>query len=267
VVERFLDTPVKRYSSGMYVRLAFAVAAHLEPEILVVDEVLAVGDANFQKKCLGKMKDVATGGRTVLFVSHNMTAVQNLCETCLWLKNGKIVEKSLPTETITKYLADSAKRNGRMGQVLHESSNFSIKKIKINQSETPTVLAGQPCRFEMEYECSQPEPLRRGVRISLTLRLNDEKITNLWSACYPEVRIQPNQNGKIECVLATWPFREGTFTLDVYVDDEAGQTIEYVRNAVTLESRDGDFFRGGRNLPSGEGILLLKQAWAHHSTT
>src|SRR6187455_1332247 len=89
-VERFLDTPVKRYSSGMYVRLAFAVAAHIEPEILVVDEVLAVGDAEFQRKCLGKMKDVATGGRTVLFVSHNMSAVQLLCTRAIYLRAGRI---------------------------------------------------------------------------------------------------------------------------------------------------------------------------------
>ena len=88
-VERFLDTPVKRYSSGMYVRLAFAVAAHLEPEILIVDEVLAVGDAQFQKKCLGKMQDVASGGRTILFVSHNMGAVMSLCRRAVWLSEGK----------------------------------------------------------------------------------------------------------------------------------------------------------------------------------
>src|SRR5438105_11584117 len=91
-VERFLDTPVKRYSSGMYVRLAFAVAAHLDPEILLIDEVLAVGDAEFQKKCLGKMQDVAGHGRTVLFVSHNMGAVSSLCRTCILLKNGSIEE-------------------------------------------------------------------------------------------------------------------------------------------------------------------------------
>src|SRR3954447_16543972 len=90
-VEQFLDTPVKRYSSGMYVRLAFAVAAHLEPEVLIVDEVLAVGDAAFQKKCLGKMSDVATkDGRTVLFVSHNMAAIRNLCQKCILLENGQI---------------------------------------------------------------------------------------------------------------------------------------------------------------------------------
>ena len=89
-VEKFLDTPVKRYSSGMYVRLAFAVAAHLEPEILIVDEVLAVGDAEFQKKCLGKMSDVAGGGRTVMFVWHNMRAIVQLCGRCLFLANGRL---------------------------------------------------------------------------------------------------------------------------------------------------------------------------------
>src|SRR5438552_2990905 len=96
--EKFLDTPVKRYSSGMYVRLAFAVAAHLEPEILVIDEVLAVGDAEFQKKCLGKMREVAEGhGRTVLFVSHNMVAVQNLCSVAMWLSEGKLLGKGAAT--------------------------------------------------------------------------------------------------------------------------------------------------------------------------
>ena len=90
-VEKFLDTPVKRYSSGMYVRLAFAVAAHLEPEILVVDEVLAVGDAEFQRKCIGKMKEVSSGGRTILFVSHNMAAVQNLCDSAMYLRHGQLV--------------------------------------------------------------------------------------------------------------------------------------------------------------------------------
>ena len=103
-VEKFLDTPVKRYSSGMYVRLAFAVAAHLEPEVLVVDEVLAVGDAEFQKKCLGKMKDVAGEGRTVLFVSHNMEAVQKLCDTGILLQKGSLVEANKIEPLIKKYL-------------------------------------------------------------------------------------------------------------------------------------------------------------------
>ena len=106
-IEEFLDTPVKRYSSGMYVRLAFAVAAHLEPEILLVDEVLAVGDAAFQKKCLGKMGDVSKEGRTVLFVSHNMVAVQSLCRRVVWLHNGKIIEEGQPSQVISNYLQTS----------------------------------------------------------------------------------------------------------------------------------------------------------------
>lgn len=106
-VEQFLDTPVKRYSSGMYVRLAFAVAAHLEPEILVVDEVLAVGDIEFQKKCLGKMKDVAAGGRTVLFVSHNMAAVRALCTRAILLQKGQLIADGAPSAVIEQYMADS----------------------------------------------------------------------------------------------------------------------------------------------------------------
>ena len=104
-VEEFLDTPVKRYSSGMYVRLAFAVAAHLEPEILIVDEVLAVGDSAFQKKCLGKMGSFAQSGRTVLFVSHNLDAVRSLCQTGLWLKNGNIEMTGPAGDVIDAYLS------------------------------------------------------------------------------------------------------------------------------------------------------------------
>jgi lipopolysaccharide transport system ATP-binding protein len=107
-IEKFLDTPVKRYSSGMYVRLAFAVAAHLEPEILIIDEVLAVGDASFQKKCLGKMGDVAKGGRTVLFVSHNMTAIKSLCKRVLWLNSGQIEDDGSTTEVVSNYLQNGS---------------------------------------------------------------------------------------------------------------------------------------------------------------
>ena len=107
-IEKFIDTPVKHYSSGMYVRLAFAVAAHLEPEILLVDEVLAVGDASFQKKCLGKMGDVAKEGRTVMFVSHNMVALQSLCDRAILLNDGKVMEEGQPRRVVSKYLQGSS---------------------------------------------------------------------------------------------------------------------------------------------------------------
>ena len=111
-VEQFIDTPVKYYSSGMYMRLAFAVAAHLEPEILVVDEVLAVGDAEFQRKCLGKMREVARGGRTVLFVSHNVPAIQNLCTRCIYLRNGQVAADAVTAEALLAYQNDGFRSVG-----------------------------------------------------------------------------------------------------------------------------------------------------------
>ncbi len=121
-IEKFVDTPVKRYSSGMYVRLAFAVAAHLEPEILLVDEVLAVGDAAFQRKCLGKMGDIAKGGRTVLFISHNTEAVRSLCESAVWLDNGQIVEKGPVDRVVSDYEEHQLRRFSKSAYIVERES-------------------------------------------------------------------------------------------------------------------------------------------------
>jgi lipopolysaccharide transport system ATP-binding protein len=139
--ERYIDTPVKRYSSGMYVRLAFAVAAHLEPEILIVDEVLAVGDAEFQKKCLGKMKDVAGQGRTVIFVSHNMGAVASLCNSAVRMKQGRFVAKGPTQQIINSYVGEdsSRERSGRVDFKPNESKDAQILGIGVlNSSGTPS---------------------------------------------------------------------------------------------------------------------------------
>ena len=117
-IAEFLDTPVKRYSSGMYIRLAFAVAAHLEPEILIVDEVLAVGDASFQKKCLGKMGSFAQSGRTVLFVSHNMEAIRSLCQRAIWLKGGQILKDGKADEIVDSYFSTVS------GEIVFSESNL-----------------------------------------------------------------------------------------------------------------------------------------------
>jgi lipopolysaccharide transport system ATP-binding protein len=145
-VERYVDTPVKRYSSGMYVRLAFAVAAHLESEILIVDEVLAVGDAEFQKKCLGKMGDISKGeGRTVLFVSHNMAAVQTLCNKGILIENGTIMHQGNINDTISKYLQGNAFSNelihakGRKG-----NGKVKFKSVKVyGEDENESVVSGK----------------------------------------------------------------------------------------------------------------------------
>jgi len=136
-VEKYLDTPVKRYSSGMYVRLAFAVAAHLEPEILVVDEVLAVGDAAFQKKCMGKMTDVAHAGRTVLFVSHNMSAISQLCQNAFWLDSGLLYRHGKSSDVIDQYLQSSQTQLGKSQGFfqINEKLPFQFKSIRLLSKE------------------------------------------------------------------------------------------------------------------------------------
>jgi lipopolysaccharide transport system ATP-binding protein len=156
-VEKFIDTPVKRYSSGMHVRLAFAVAAHLDPEILVVDEVLAVGDAEFQKKCLGKMGEVASGGRTVLFVSHNMGAVTRLCRQGLWLDQGKLGEMGEVVRVVNNYLnSDIGISAERRWDDMYRAPGDDVARLKsirvISQNRvTDTVDIRYPVSIEMEY--------------------------------------------------------------------------------------------------------------------
>ena len=156
-IEQFLDTPVKRYSSGMYVRLAFAVAAHLEPEILVVDEVLAVGDAQFQKKCLGKMSEVAQGGRTVLFVSHNMAAIQALCTKAIYLEAGSIISIGKIDEQIGAYLGklQAIKKNNAAGPI-ELGDGAQLRKFEFCPNP---VESGSKCQFIIELSAD------RAVRI------------------------------------------------------------------------------------------------------
>lgn len=157
-IEKFIDTPVKRYSSGMYVRLGFAIAAHLEPEILVVDEVLAVGDADFQKKSIGKMRDVSSSGRTLLFVSHNLTAVQGLCNKGAYLRGGEMKKFGHIDEVITEYVKNVSKFNLAQAWVNPNDAPGNdfvrIKSIRLVPDEShtrPNLDTTTPLRFEMEY--------------------------------------------------------------------------------------------------------------------
>jgi lipopolysaccharide transport system ATP-binding protein len=159
-VEKFLDTPVKRYSSGMYVRLAFAVAAHLEPEILVVDEVLAVGDASFQRKCLGKMEDVASQeGRTVLFVSHNMGAIQSLCRRAIWLDGGRIEQDGESETVINAYGKRLQSANGFTASLTSLDGTIRIEQIRLmdgHGQNTSVYSPGSPVTIEIRYRTEQP---------------------------------------------------------------------------------------------------------------
>jgi lipopolysaccharide transport system ATP-binding protein len=170
-VEKFIDTPVKRYSSGMYLRLAFAVAAHLEPEILLVDEVLAVGDAEFQRKCLGKMSDVSQQGRTVLFVSHNMSAILNLTERALLLEQGKLAKVAPSSEVVDFYLASGHSQTGervwQADEVPRHAKPFQplvLRAVDKNGQIADTLRSVEPMAIEFEYALESPiTALRVGI--------------------------------------------------------------------------------------------------------
>lgn len=172
-VEKFLDTPVKRYSSGMYVRLAFAVAAHLETEILVIDEVLAVGDVAFQRKCLGKMGDLSRSGRTVLFVSHNMQAVRSLCRQAIWLDQGQVKASGASSAVVEQYL-DVASRNKQAGdlnsrlQAMPADSTFRMNYVSLEQDgvTASTILSGKPLELVLGYSVFRDTP---GFHICVSL--------------------------------------------------------------------------------------------------
>jgi lipopolysaccharide transport system ATP-binding protein len=162
-IGRFLDTPVKRYSSGMYVRLAFAVAAHLDPEILIVDEVLSVGDAGFQKKCLGKMEDVAGGGRTILFVSHNMQAVRSLCTRAIQMEAGRLVNSGNSIEVVTEYLSQQADTAASVSWEPGEGPGddfarlLSVKVVDAAGEVTNSVSTSEPIFVRMEFDLAKTD--------------------------------------------------------------------------------------------------------------
>lgn len=173
-IVKFLDTPIKHYSSGMYVRLAFAVAAHLEPEILLVDEVLAVGDSAFQKKCLGKMKDVAESGRTVLFVSHSLGAINQLCSDCLWIEHGTVAERGAPVEVVARYLGSGGPKSldGAIAAAshMHEPRGLRFTRaLLLGRDGQPVsrIACGEPLRIECEFEV---EGTIRAARLGIAVQ-------------------------------------------------------------------------------------------------
>jgi lipopolysaccharide transport system ATP-binding protein len=242
-VERFLDTPVKRYSSGMYVRLAFAIAAHLEPEILIVDEVLAVGDAEFQRRCLGKMNDVATqSGRTVLFVSHNMSAVRALCSTVLWMDHGTVAMHGSCRDVSDAYLRamldpaeasinlDAARRNGADGERLR------LKRLEFNDGRP--VRHGEPLSVRIEYETRTPVPEAAfGVGFST---LDGARIMTLDTdlECAP-MPLPAAHKGVVEAEVDVLHLQPGRYGLDVGARSGTNNSLDYVPNCAQLEILPG----------------------------
>jgi lipopolysaccharide transport system ATP-binding protein len=220
-VEEFIDTPVKRYSSGMYVRLAFAVAAHLEPEILIVDEVLAVGDAEFQKKCIGKMQDVAGHGRTILFVSHNIGAVRTLCSTGILLKNGKL-EISGPIDDIIGAYMDSGVQQANSHTVIipkpPKRCTVWMESVSIlcNGNRKSTLEIGDKLCLEVKFRSY--DPIQRPIIGYLIRSSRGEDLVNannyfLPSPDYPT----PVTDGTIVCDLGDLPLMSGSYSVSFWL--------------------------------------------------
>ncbi len=262
-VEKFLDTPVKRYSSGMYVRLAFAVAAHLEPEILVVDEVLAVGDAQFQKKCLGKMGDVANEGRTVLFVSHNMAAIQQLCQKSMVLQQGKIINYGSTEEGISIYLTsvDNLQQINIADRIDRKGNRFlRFTRVVICDSdgnELKQVLSGQDVYIRFHYRASE-RLYNAKVNVALGVVDYGRLLINLNSYNSGSAVLDVYETGYFQCVWEDFNLTAGSYDCVAFcaINDEV---VDWVDSAFRLPVENGDFFGQGdsKNL----GTVLVKHSW------
>lgn len=262
-VEKFLDTPVKRYSSGMYVRLAFAVAAHMEPEILIVDEVLAVGDAEFQRKCLGKMQEVSTGGRTVLFVSHQMASIRNLCQTGLLLSQGQVVASGPIDQVVNQYLSQSAQlfeislreRADREGSGALRFLGVSFADA--GGSAVQAFTSGGPATFSFAIENARRETLRN-VRIGIGIDSDaGQRIlvlsTHLAKRDVPEV---PPSIEAIRLVVPRLALAPGRYSFTLF-GSVNGEVADWVKGAGSFDVESGDYYGNGQLPPKGQGYFLM----------
>jgi len=263
-VDRFVDTPVKHYSSGMYVRLAFAVAAHLEPEILIVDEVLAVGDIGFQRKCLGKMQDVATSGRTVLFVSHNMGAIKSLCSRSFLLMDGGIRVEGPSARVVEQYVVESQEQIGTQRVEWIEADRDRGEGFLLYRGKNGgdiIIRCGAPITIEFNVEA--PKPLAEAtVGITILNPLGDP-IASMSS----KVQNVPSVPGcsrlwTIQCEMGCLPINTGTYSARVYLGNGVHDVARF-SNAFTIRVIEHDVFGWGNSLPSSDdwGPIYWAPQW------
>lgn len=267
-IERYIDTPVKRYSSGMYVRLAFAVAAHLEPEILIVDEVLAVGDAEFQKKALGKMKNVSEGeGRTVLFVSHNMAAIQRLCSTALFLKNGKVEDIGETRNIIDKYMTiendlyekDLEKLNDRVGNQRAIFSSVYIENMTGNIINK--VRTGENIRIVIRLKIIDKSIKNLNVGFSFH-NVFDEMYSHLYSS-FQKFEINPENQDylTVKFRLKHFPFADRKLYLKGRLLADGIECDWPSFPLCQMEIEDGDFYLNGSIINNTITPFLIRGEW------
>jgi homopolymeric O-antigen transport system ATP-binding protein len=268
-VARFLDTPVKRYSSGMFVRLAFAVAAHLDPEILLVDEVLAVGDGEFQRKCLGAMREVAGGGRTVVFVSHNLNAVQRLCTRAFLMENGEMQMDGRPSDVVSAYLDRvGLERAGGSADIATDAPRFGTGQVRFRRAlladvqgrPINSVYLGQPLRLQLIIHVN--EPIRAATFEIGVSAIDGEKIVTAQSTdgSRPAVSLEPGLHELSVRVDVTLLPNEYTVDLGVHTMD--GATMDWVERVLRFTARNeaetgGDHYRW----PNVRGYVRPASCW------
>ena len=253
-VETFLDTPVKRYSSGMYVRLAFGVAAHLETEVLLVDEVLAVGDAQFQKKCFEKMRDIGIQGRTILFVSHNMSAVRSICKQALIIDKGRVVAQGEIDQTVDRYLSQVSS-SPTAGESV-ETNTFSVKSVEINSISGPVIKTFDPVevrvRFVPKSEIKDP-----GLYVSI-LTMDSRRLTGLDLKDFvTSAALAEGESAELGFTIESLPLLPGTYQLEIHLKDMARRLIEFVPKTFKFEVAETEVY-GGRKLDGWFGNVGLK---------
>ncbi len=272
-IGRFLDTPVKRYSSGMYVRLAFSVAAHLEPDILVVDEVLAVGDVEFQKRCIGKMDDVARTGRTVLFVSHNMAAIGRLCRRAARFERGQIVEIGSAERVVENYLTSSAEFEGERfwpdGAREPGVTELSVRRARIVTPGGVTSSVDIRDRFSIEIDYDVHEPIRGMVVMGLLRRADGVEVFESSDSDvdeWPERRLPGSY--RTGCAIPGNLLNEGRYTLTIYFLIPDVRFFARIQDALTFDVVD----LGARGsevaaMQERRGVIRPELAWTQSKET
>lgn len=262
-IEKYLDTPVKRYSSGMYVRLAFSVAAHLEPDILLVDEVLAVGDAEFQKKCLGKISDVAFEGRTVILVSHNMAAVKNICSTAILIEEGHIKETGNSEIVIHKYLDQMQTfQPALLDERTDRKGNGRLRFTKFEVAEgsqiSNVVVLGNKTRLNLHYKGTAP---LYNVKTSIGF-YNElgERIVSVSNDSSKGVFPEIPESGIISVMFDKFPLTPGTYYLHLFCQ-VSSVVADWVQMAAVIEVQPGDFYGSGKIPANGIAQILIPNTW------
>lgn len=270
-IEKFIDTPVKHYSSGMYVRLAFAVAAHLEPEILLVDEVLAVGDAAFQRKCLGKIGNFAGEGRTVLFVSHNMAAIDKLCQKAIWIDKGWLRISGSTIEVISAYekTAINRKSGYPLGVLfeapIEEKQRCCLRRIEVvgaNNKRLQTLHTGDPLVFRIHYHCNEKiSSAAFALDFSTPMGI---RVLRLSSSPLGGVDLElPKGEGIVDCIFEWFPLAAGTYRLGVGIAIPHREWLVEVKDLSDITVSEKDVYSSGQSPRSPGTLIAAQHSWRH----